>query len=47
VIADVEGVVLVLGVAFLAGAVGLIIGMLVAPRLTRWSERSDEEDPQG
>jgi hypothetical protein len=30
-------------VAALVLAVGIRLGMLVAPRLTRWSERDDEE----
>jgi hypothetical protein len=27
-------------------AVGLRVGMLVAPRLTRWAERDDEKEPR-
>jgi hypothetical protein len=42
----VEAVVIVLLVGLAAGAVGIVIGMLVAPRLTRWSD-GDEEDPRG
>jgi len=41
----VDALLLVL-VALVVGAVGLVIGMLVAPRLTRWAERDDEEGPE-
>jgi hypothetical protein len=33
-------------IAFAAGAVGIVIGMLVAPRLSRWAERDEEEGPK-
>ena len=37
---DIAIVILVAGVLLV---VGIRIGMLVAPRLTRWSDRADEE----
>lgn len=38
-----EGLIFVLG-ALVVGALGVGIGILVAPRLTRFAERSDEVD---
>ncbi len=43
-----EGAVAVIVVALTTGAVGVGLGMLLAPRLTRWSQRDDDEEgPQG
>lgn len=42
-----EPVVALALVAVVAGALGIVIGMLVAPRLARWAERDDTEEPQG
>jgi hypothetical protein len=33
-------------IALALGAVGIVIGMLVAPRLSRWAERDEEEGPK-
>ena len=37
-----EGAIALLVVALAIGALGVGIGMLVSPRLSRWAERDDE-----
>ncbi len=39
------GVVVVAAIAVAVLALGLRLGMLAAPRLTRWAERDDDEEP--
>lgn len=29
------------------GVIGVVIGLAVAPRLTRWTERAGDDDPDG
>jgi len=41
----VVAIVVVVGTAIVMLGVGLRLGMLVAPRLTRWAERDTDEDP--
>jgi hypothetical protein len=38
------GLVLILGIAIVAAAIGLGIGILVAGRLGRWLDREEEPD---
>jgi len=33
-------------IVIVVGAVGVALGMLLAPCLSRWAERDDEEGPQ-
>lgn len=41
---DAAGGAVFLGLALLIAAVGVGLGMLIAPRLTRLAERDDEEE---
>jgi hypothetical protein len=34
----------VLGIAAVAAVIGLVIGILVAPRVGRWTDRDEEAD---
>lgn len=38
------GVALALGIGIVLLLVGIRLGMLAAPRLSRWAEREDDED---
>jgi hypothetical protein len=37
------GLFVVIGIAALVLVAGIVVGMLLAPRITRWTERDDEE----
>lgn len=44
--ADSSGAIVLLVVALAFGALGIGLGMLLAPRLARWTERDDEGDDE-